>query len=95
MVWMRTEDDIHEGKIVRWKIPGLESREDGLCFLGNHVFCVHRGFAPLKVVENLVRLIVTCFNNNVMRLSDELGGLSWDFIVAVYRGEDVCYFVAA
>jgi hypothetical protein len=94
---MRTDDDIHEGKIERWNIPGLESREDGVCFLGDHVFCVQRGFAPPKVVENAVRLIVTCFNSNITRLSDELaeGGLSWDFIVAVYRGEDVSDVVAA
>jgi hypothetical protein len=88
---MRTVSDIREGYTMRWDtISGCTARDGGY-LLDKQLFFVQRGFASPKFLENTARLITACFDQNVTRLSDELdaGGLAWDFIVAVFRGEDV------
>ena len=94
---MRTENDIREGYTMRWDtISGCVKHEGGY-LLDKQLFCVQRGFASPKFLENTARLIAACFDQNVTRLSDELdaGGLAWDFLVAVFRGDDVNNVVSA
>ena len=93
---MRTVEDIWAGRVTQWQIPGLCAHEGGY-ILGQQVFCVQSGFASPKFLERVVRLITGCFDTNPARLSDEMdpGGLAWDYIIAVYRGDDVNDVVAA
>lgn len=94
---MRTENDIREGYTMRWDTVSGCVKHEGGYLLDKQLFCVQRGFASPKFLENTARLITACFDQNVTRLSDELdaGGLAWDFLVAVFRGDDVNNVVSA
>lgn len=82
---------------MKWDLPPEFRAHEGGFILGEQVFCVQNGFASQRFLENTVRLVTTCFGTNAARLLDELdqGGIAWDFIVAVYRGEDVNDVVSA
>jgi hypothetical protein len=81
----------------KWEIRGLEPRDGGF-ILSPHVFCVQNGFASAGFLKQSAKLIARCFNcdDDVDTQLNELapGGLSWDFMLAVFRGSDVSDVVA-
>lgn len=93
----RTEEDVRVGRLVKWEIPGFQAREGGF-LLGDHIFCVQEGFASHRFITAITRLFSKCFHekSSTKQESDfEYGGLSWDFTIAVFRGDDVTDVVAA
>ena len=94
----RTVDDVRAGRLMmKWEIPGLEAREGGF-LLGDQIFCVQEGFASTGFIAAAARLFCTCFHDKSSAEAErdfEVGGLSWDFIIAIFRGGDVNDVVAA
>ena len=64
--------------------------------LGDQIFCVQNGFASPEFIEKSSCLIAACFKADPAKQIEELepGGLSWDFMVAVFKGGNVCDVVA-
>ena len=94
---MRTVQDVRAGRLMKWEIPGLEAREGGF-LLGDHIFCVQEGFATHGFITAAAKLFCRCFGEKTSQEAErdfELGGLSWDFIIAIYRGDDVNDVVSA
>jgi hypothetical protein len=92
----RTLDDIRAGRLMKWEIPGMNAREGGF-ILGQQIFCVQEGFASSAFLCAVEKLFAESFEQDVAKKVSEFnpGGLTWDFIVAVYRGDDINDVVAA
>lgn len=84
----------------KWAIQGLKRHSSGNGFLlSEQVYCVQSGCHSVGYIENVARLITTCFNvsGEYEKETDmiDTGGLTWDFIVSVHRGGNVEDVVAA
>lgn len=79
----------------KWEIPNCTPHKGGF-LLGKQIFCVQNGFACSDFIEASGRLIAKCFHEPPEQDIAELSpaGLSWDFIVAVFRGDNVCDVVS-
>jgi ribosomal protein S18 acetylase RimI-like enzyme len=79
----------------KWEIPGMTPHHGGY-LLGDQIFCVQNGFASPEFIEKSSCLIAVCFEGDPKKQNEELnpGGLSWDFMVAVFKGSNVCDVVA-
>ncbi len=84
-------DELMEKRIFR----GLEPRGDGF-ILSPQVFCVQNGYASDIFLTKSAALIAKCFKCAVGDENKMIKphGLSWDFMVAVFRGSDVSDVVA-
>jgi hypothetical protein len=93
----RTEKDVLMGRLMKWEIPGVRAHEGGF-LLGDQIFCVQEGFASQRFIAAAARLFCRCFREKSSTQTErdfEIGGLSWDFIIAIFRGDDVTDIVAA
>jgi hypothetical protein len=93
---MRTHEDVRAGRLTKWEIPGFRAHQGGY-ILGEQVFCVQEGFAQPAFLEVVEALFSKSFEQDLGENQSRYnpGGLTWDFIIAVYRGCDVNDVVAA
>ena len=92
----RTLNDIHTGHLMKWEIPDLKAHKGGF-ILDEQIFCVQEGFASVEFLFAVEKLFAESFKQDLTKKVSEFnpGGLTWDFIIAVYRGDNINDVVSA